>query len=127
MPDSTVLLDREVIVESLGSKDPALIAEFYQLFISHADQVAASLEAARRSHDLVSLRAHAHQLKSSAESVGAMALAASLKKLELAALARDSEASAQCASLVSEQLQASCDLIRAVLSQTGKVGRSVRK
>lgn len=113
--NETALLDKAVIVETLGSNDPALICEFYQLFVAHAQSIAPSFGAAFESANLEQLRGLAHQLKSSAASVGAVALARMLRQLEQVARQGDQAGSVALTLQIEQSLQCTVELIQTEL------------
>lgn len=79
-PEETPILDPDQLARTLESNDQALQREFYEVFLAHASTEIESLAAAGGNPDQV--RASAHQLKSSSQSVGTPRLTQALIALE---------------------------------------------
>ncbi|GEM_PF-137048 len=79
----TVILDTTQLEVTLDSVDPELQKEFYEIFLGHVGAELKQIEQARPDTDR--LRAMAHQLKSSSQSVGTRQFTQSLIDLEAVA------------------------------------------
>ena len=79
----TEILDNTQLEVTLDSADPELQKEFYEIFLSHVGVELKQIEQARADTDR--LRAMAHQLKSSSQSVGTRQFTQSLIDLEAVA------------------------------------------
>ena len=80
-----VLFDKTALSSSLGTSKNDVLMQFYEMFIQITLESWNDLSAGNKSNDLKLVRQTAHKLKSSSASVGALALAESLKSLEMAA------------------------------------------
>ncbi|MEO8856262.1 MAG: response regulator [Burkholderiaceae bacterium] len=78
---ATSVLDVRVL-EGLVGKDPEVITEFLQEFRSSARETAAQIHATGHAGQLSTMAALAHQLKSAARAVGALALGEACEQLE---------------------------------------------
>lgn len=86
MNDKTApLFDTTTLPNSLGTSEADILIQFYEMFIQITLESWQDMSAGNNSHDFKLVRQIAHKLKSSSASIGAMALAQSLKELELAA------------------------------------------
>jgi len=86
MHDKTlVLFDKTALPSALGTSESEVLIQFYDMFIQITVDAWSDLCGGNASGDLKQVRQTAHKLKSSSASVGALALANSLKELELAA------------------------------------------
>lgn len=86
MNDKTlVLFDKTALPSSLGTSEADVLIQFYDMFIQITVESWNDISAGNKSHDFKLVRQTAHKLKSSSASVGALALADSLKSLEMAA------------------------------------------
>jgi HPt (histidine-containing phosphotransfer) domain-containing protein len=85
------VLDQTVLPMFVGS-DPARLAEFQQLYLQSAYQIAEEIRAALTGCDWQAVGDHAHKLKSPSRSVGALALGEACERLEEAGYATDGEA-----------------------------------
>lgn len=81
--DDAVILDTAQLQVTLDSTDPELQREFYEVFLGHAGAELEQISQVQADKDR--LRAMAHQLKSSSQSVGTQLLTRSLLDLEAAA------------------------------------------
>lgn len=81
--DNAVILDVAQLQATLDSTDPELQREFYEVFLGHAGAELEQISQVQEDTD--QLRAMAHQLKSSSQSVGTRLLTQSLLDLEAAA------------------------------------------
>ena len=111
-----VLFDKTALPTSLGTTENDVLIQFYEMFIQINLESWDDLSNSNKSNDLRLVRETAHKLKSSSASVGALALADSLKSLEMAAtdgnLLRVIEETEQTTQL----LHSTIDLIRAELT-----------
>jgi HPt (histidine-containing phosphotransfer) domain-containing protein len=111
-----VLFDKTALPTSLGTTENDVLIQFYEMFIQINLESWNDLSNSNKSNDLRLVRETAHKLKSSSASVGALALADSLKSLEMAAadgnLLRVIEETEQTTQL----LHSTIDLIRAELT-----------
>jgi HPt (histidine-containing phosphotransfer) domain-containing protein len=111
-----VLFDKTALPTSLGTTENDVLIQFYEMFIQINLESWNDLSNSNKSNDLRLVRETAHKLKSSSASVGALALADSLKSLEMAAtdgnLLRVIEETEQTTQL----LHSTIDLIRAELN-----------
>ena len=111
-----VLFDKTALPTSLGTTENDVLIQFYEMFIQINLESWDDLSDSNKSNDLRLVRETAHKLKSSSASVGALALADSLKSLEMAAtdgnLLRVIEETEQTTQL----LHSTIDLIRAELT-----------
>lgn len=111
-----VLFDKTALPMSLGTTENDVLIQFYEMFIQINLESWNDLSNSNKSNDLRLVRETAHKLKSSSASVGALALADSLKSLEMAAadgnLLRVIEETEQTTQL----LHSTIDLIRAELT-----------
>jgi HPt (histidine-containing phosphotransfer) domain-containing protein len=86
MNDKTIILfDKTALPTSLGTSDADVLIQFYEMFIQITLDSWGELSVGNSTHDFKLVRQIAHKLKSSSASIGAMALAQSLKELEVAA------------------------------------------
>lgn len=86
MNDKTlVLFDKTALPSALGSSEADVLIQFYEMFIAITMDAWSELRGGNTNNDLRQVRQIAHKLKSSSASVGALALANSLKELEMAA------------------------------------------
>ena len=86
MNDKTApLFDKTMLPNSLGTSEADILVQFYEMFIQITLESWRDLSAGNNSHDFKLVRQIAHKLKSSSASIGAIALAQSLKELEMAA------------------------------------------
>jgi len=95
VPAPAEALDPKVLGELLGTQDPEVLADFYDDFLRTGSQTAGLIQAAYSGSDIAELGRLAHQLKSSARTVGANGLADSCQRLEEAAKGGDSACVAQ--------------------------------
>jgi HPt (histidine-containing phosphotransfer) domain-containing protein len=72
------VFDSSHLASMLGTDDRVICAEVYELFLAQIETLAETVNEQRQSGDLASLRDLTHRLKSSAQSVGAFALARQL-------------------------------------------------
>jgi HPt (histidine-containing phosphotransfer) domain-containing protein len=80
-----VLFDKTALPSALGTSEAEVLIQFYDMFIQITMDAWSDLSRGNTIDDLKQVRHTAHKLKSSSASVGAIALANSLKELELAA------------------------------------------
>jgi HPt (histidine-containing phosphotransfer) domain-containing protein len=86
MNDQTsVLFDKTALPSALGTSEADVLIQFYEMFIAMTMDAWSELCGGNTNNDLRQVRQTAHKLKSSSASVGALALANSLKELEMAA------------------------------------------
>ena len=111
-----VLFDKTALPSSLGTSENDVLIQFYEMFIQITLESWNDLSVSNKSNDFKLVRQTAHKLKSSSASVGALALADSLKSLEMAAadgnLLRVIEQTEQTTQL----LHSTIDLVRAELT-----------
>jgi PAS domain S-box-containing protein len=91
-PASPVPVDVNVLKALIGGDDEAMIRDFLNDFRLSAAKIAVELRAACESGQATTAGAHAHKLKSSARSVGALALGELCFEMEQAGKAGDNEA-----------------------------------
>jgi CheY-like chemotaxis protein/HPt (histidine-containing phosphotransfer) domain-containing protein len=89
-----VVVNVDVLEQLIGS-DPAVIDEFLLAFRASLRQQGALLSAAQRAGEAALVAGYAHQIKSSARSVGALALGDLCAQLEVAGNGGDSDMLAQ--------------------------------
>ena len=80
------------VLKGLVGNDSAIISEFLQDFRSSSVKIAAELRAAYQAGQTAAVSAAAHKLKSSARSVGALALGELCAEMEQAGKVGDTEA-----------------------------------
>jgi two-component system sensor histidine kinase/response regulator len=80
------------VLEGLVGNDPAVVSEFLRDFRSSSARIAAELRSAFQLGQTAAVSAAAHKLKSSARSVGALALGELCAEMEQAGKAGDTEA-----------------------------------
>jgi HPt (histidine-containing phosphotransfer) domain-containing protein len=111
-----VLFDKTALPSSLGTSENDVLIQFYEMFIQITLESWNDLSVSNKSNDFKLVRQTAHKLKSSSASVGALALADSLKSLEMAAsdgnLLRVIEQTEQTTQL----LNSTIELVRAELT-----------
>jgi len=90
MESELPILDRSILRESLGD-DQELIDEIYQLFVTTAPEIMESLLKAVKDEDLETVKNRAHSLKGSAGNIGALAMQESMRQVENACRAQDSD------------------------------------
>lgn len=83
------------VLEGLIGKDPAVISELLRDFRSSSAKIAAELSTACQAGQVAAVSAAAHKLKSSARSVGALALGELCAEMEQAGKAGDTKALAE--------------------------------
>jgi len=111
MNDKTVVLfDKTVLPSALGSSETGLLIQFYEMFIEITTDTWNELCGTTTTDDLRQVRQAAHKLKSSSASVGALALANSLKELEFAAADGN-------VMLVTEKIEKTTDLLHSTIEQ----------
>jgi HPt (histidine-containing phosphotransfer) domain-containing protein len=88
--DHAALFDVTVLPGALQSDDPQLLEMFYRMFLELSEDAWPQVGPVGQAADLPVVRHVAHKLRSSAASVGAMALAIELESLERAAERGDS-------------------------------------
>ena len=89
--DAEPILDAQQLSRTLESTDPALQIEFYEVFLQHVNAEMENWSAARDNPD--TLRAMAHQLKSSSQSIGTPRFTRALINIEAIARSADADAS----------------------------------
>jgi PAS domain S-box-containing protein len=89
LPPPAALVDVDIL-EGMVGNDPAVINEFLQAFSASLSHLGALLTTAQRDQAPARVAGYAHQLKSSARSVGAMALGEVCERMETAGNAGDS-------------------------------------
>lgn len=87
MPESPI--QRSTLEELVSTTDAAFVNELIDTFLDDAPSLLDSLRSALADQDAEEFRRAAHSLKSNAATVGAMALSASAKELEMAGKAGD--------------------------------------
>lgn len=111
-----VLFDKTALPSSLGTFENDVLVQFYDMFIQITLESWNNLSNSNKSNDFKLVCQTAHKLKSSSASVGALALADSLKSLEMAAadgnLVRVIEQTEQ----ITQLLHSTIDLVRAELT-----------
>lgn len=84
-----MLFDSTALPSSLGTSDADVLVQFYEMFLQTTLEYWSDLDTGSNPPDLTLVRHTAHKLKSSSASMGALALAQSLKELELVAAEGD--------------------------------------
>lgn len=80
-----VLFDKTALPSALGTSEAGVLIQFYDMFITITMDAWNDLSCGNPIDDFKQVRQTAHKLKSSSASIGALALANSLKELELVA------------------------------------------
>jgi HPt (histidine-containing phosphotransfer) domain-containing protein len=111
-----VLFDKTALSSSLGTSKNDVLMQFYEMFIQITLESWNDLSVGDKSNDLKLVRQTAHKLKSSSASVGALALADSLKSLEKAAAAGNLLRVIEQAEQTAQLLHSTIDLVRAELT-----------
>ncbi len=91
--DALPWLDSRLLVEALETDEPAILQDFYTLFLQQVQELQQQLDTFSTPYDAEDLRLLAHKLKSSARTVGALALGEQLEALERACLQGSSQTS----------------------------------
>ncbi|MDI3323141.1 PAS domain S-box protein [Pontibacterium granulatum] len=84
-------IDPDALTRVLGTDDPDVLSGFYEEFVTKSRPVLQSLKAAFERGDLQDVAAEAHKLKSSAKTVGAMAMSECCVRLEQAGKVQNQE------------------------------------
>ena len=111
-----VLFDKTALPMSLGTTEKDVLIQFYDMFIQINLESWNDLSNSTKSNDLRLVRQTAHKLKSSSASVGALALAESLKSLEMAAADGNLLQVIEQTEQTTQLLHNTLDLIRAELT-----------
>jgi HPt (histidine-containing phosphotransfer) domain-containing protein len=111
-----VLFDKTALPMSLGTTENDVLIQFYDMFIQINLESWNDLSNSNKSNDLRLVRQTAHKLKSSSASVGALALAESLKSLEMAAADGNLLQVIEQTEQTTQLLHNTLDLIRAELT-----------
>ncbi len=111
-----VLFDKTALPMSLGTTENDVLIQFYDMFIQINLESWNDLSNINKSNDLRLVRQTAHKLKSSSASVGALALADSLKCLEMAAADGNLLQVIEQTEQTTQLLHNTIDLIRAELT-----------
>ena len=111
-----VLFDKTALPMSLGTTEKDVLIQFYDMFIQINLESWNDLSNSTKSNDLRLVRQTAHKLKSSSASVGALALAESLKSLEMAAADGNLLQVIEQTEQTTQLLHNTIDLIRAELT-----------
>lgn len=111
-----VLFDKTALPMSLGTTENDVLIQFYDMFIQINLESWNDLSNNNKSNDLRLVRQTAHKLKSSSASVGALALADSLKSLEMAAADGNLLQVIEQTEQTTQLLHNTIDLIRAELT-----------
>ena len=111
-----VLFDKTALPMSLGTTEKDVLIQFYDMFIQINLESWNELSNINKSNDLRLVRQTAHKLKSSSASVGALALADSLKCLEMAAADGNLLQVIEQTEQTTQLLHNTIDLIRAELT-----------
>ncbi len=111
-----VLFDKTALPMSLGTTENDVLIQFYDMFIQINLESWNDLSNINKSNDLRLVRQTAHMLKSSSASVGALALAESLKSLEMAAADGNLLQVIEQTEQTTQLLHNTLDLIRAELT-----------
>ncbi len=111
-----VLFDKTALPMSLGTTEKDVLIQFYDMFIQINLESWNDLSNINKSNDLRLVRQTAHKLKSSSASVGALALADSLKCLEMAAADGNLLQVIEQTEQTTQLLHNTIDLIRAELT-----------
>ena len=111
-----VLFDKTALPMSLGTTENDVLIQFYDMFIQINLESWNDLSNSTKSNDLRLVRQTAHKLKSSSASVGALALAESLKSLEIAAADGNLLQVIEQTEQTTQLLHNTLDLIRAELT-----------
>ncbi len=111
-----VLFDKTALPMSLGTTENDVLIQFYDMFIQINLESWNDLSNSTKSNDLRLVRQTAHKLKSSSASVGALALAESLKSLEMAAADGNLLQVIEQTEQTTQLLHNTLDLIRAELT-----------
>jgi len=88
---SSSIVDADMLGNLVGSKDPAILKEFYMDFLQSGGKTAGEMRQAHTDGDLSVLGNLAHKLKSSARTVGANSLADCCLAIEQAGKEANSE------------------------------------
>jgi HPt (histidine-containing phosphotransfer) domain-containing protein len=115
-----VLFDKTALPSSLGTSENDVLIQFYDMFIQITLESWSDLSNINKSNDLKLVRQTAHKLKSSSASVGALALADSLKQLELATADGNLLRVIEQTEKTTQLLHATIDLVRAELARLQK-------
>jgi HPt (histidine-containing phosphotransfer) domain-containing protein len=115
-----VLFDKTALPSSLGTSENDVLIQFYDMFIQITLESWSDLSNINKSNDLKLVRQTAHKLKSSSASVGARALADSLKQLELATADGNLLRVIEQTEKTTQLLHATIDLVRAELARLQK-------
>jgi HPt (histidine-containing phosphotransfer) domain-containing protein len=117
MNDKTLMLfDKNALPSSLGTSEADVLVQFYDMFIQITLDAWSDLCANNVRDDLKQVRQTAHKLKSSSASVGAFALANSLKELEMAAADDNAQLVSEKIGKTTELLHATVEHVRLVLT-----------
>jgi HPt (histidine-containing phosphotransfer) domain-containing protein len=117
MNQSTIVLfDKTALPSSLGTSKNDVLIQFYEMFIQITLESWNDLSAGNNSHDFKLVFQTAHKLKSSSASVGALALADSLKSLEMAAADGNLVRVIEQTERTTQLLHSTIDLVRAELT-----------
>jgi len=84
--DALPWLDARLLAEALETDAPEVLRDFYSLFLQQVQELQQQLDGFKPPFDTGELRLLAHKLKSSARTVGALALGEQLEALERACL-----------------------------------------
>ncbi len=103
LPDAQPVFDRSVLMAQFGDDADMMLVELMPLFLESSVSALAELRAAVEAGDAAEIRRHAHGLKGSSSSVGAMQFSVACSELEQLARAGDlSEAGALLARISAE-------------------------
>ncbi len=108
--DTLPWLDSRLLVEALETDEPAILQDFYTLFLQQVQELQQQLDTFSTPYDAEDLRLLAHKLKSSARTVGALALGEQLDALERACLQNSSQATLEAMLAATRQACAQTEL-----------------
>ena len=112
------------VLEALVGNDPMVISDLLQSFQDNASKTAKLLKAACSVGDMPAITGHAHRLKSSARTVGALALGALCEEMETAGKAEAADALARLLPVFERELDTVNDFLVAFRQTSPREARS---
>lgn len=112
------------VLEDLVGNDPAVIFDLLQSFQDNAGKIAGLLKAACSIGDMPAIIGHAHRLKSSARTVGALALGALCEEMETAGKAEAADTLARLLPVFERELDTVNDFLVAFCQTPPREARS---
>jgi HPt (histidine-containing phosphotransfer) domain-containing protein len=88
------VFDHELLPNLLNCREPGELITFYNVFLQHAEPISKKMQQNTSPDEYVVLAEHAHAIKSSSYSIGAIRLAVLLTELEEAVHAGNRDATA---------------------------------